>query len=64
MKPIEFALPDATEPEVSSSPARCEVCGRFAKNVRLVWSGGPEPEPDYVVGNCCEDAIRVEGGRG
>jgi len=59
-----FAESKSAEPETSSSPARCELCGRFAKSARLVWTGYPEPEPDYVVGDCCEDASRVEGGRG
>ena len=59
-----FAESESAEPEERSSPARCELCGRFARNVRLVWTGYPEPEPDYVVGGCCEDDRRVEGGRG
>lgn len=35
--------------------ARCDLCGRFTKNLTLVWTGGPEPEPDYEVGDCCKD---------
>jgi len=33
---------------------KCGRCGRFTKNLTLVWTGGPEPEPDYEVGSCCK----------
>lgn len=32
---------------------KCDRCGKFTKNLTLVWTRGPEPEPDYEVGDCC-----------
>lgn len=32
---------------------KCQVCGRFTKRLHLVWTGGPEPEPDHEAGDCC-----------
>jgi hypothetical protein len=34
-------------------PRRCQRCGRFCKTLKLVYTGGPVPEPDYEVGECC-----------
>lgn len=34
-------------------PLKCGLCGRFTRHLTLVWTGGPEPEPDYEVGDCC-----------
>lgn len=35
---------------------KCQLCGRFTKRLYLVWTSGPEPEPDYEVGDCCYEA--------
>lgn len=40
-------------PEGRPCTPKCGVCGRFTKHLTLVWTGGPEPEPDYEVGDCC-----------
>lgn len=34
-------------------PLKCDVCGQFTSQLTLVWSTGPEPEPDHEVGDCC-----------
>lgn len=40
-------------------PAKCDVCGRFCRTSRLVFTTGPEPEPDHVVGNCCDPLLKT-----
>jgi hypothetical protein len=41
------------EPAGPQRTPKCDLCGRFTKHLTLVWTGGPEPEPDYAVGDCC-----------
>lgn len=49
------AAPMSAEADMSYRPQpKCEVCGRFAKKVRLIFTSGPEPEPDYAAGWCCD----------
>jgi hypothetical protein len=49
------ALPE----EPRRQTPKCDLCGRFTKNVTLVWTGYPEPEPDYEVGDCCKEKRNV-----
>lgn len=52
-------MPPGWEPEQGPTirechTPKCGLCGRFTKRLTLVWTGGPEPEPDYEVGDCCK----------
>lgn len=61
-KLLETAQPlDAPyEPERCHTP-KCQLCGRFTRSLRLVWTGGAEPEPDYEVGECCDPRLKNIG---
>ena len=36
---------------------KCQRCGKFAKNLTMVYLGWP-PEPDHEIGDCCKEETK------
>lgn len=53
--PLDQEFPEPEYQPGECHTPKCQRCGRFTKRLTLVWTGGPEPEPDYEVGDCCKD---------